>query len=426
MHVVLIGLDTHSGAHGAELRDVPDRSVLTGRLTQAAVLGGRAERVDGRVGEAGTASLARGEQVGVGVFVGEVVEQTVGLVLGVVVDDGADRLLLVGHGVVPHVAVDARRACAALPIGDVVDELVAKHLENDVGSLLVVLAGSGGVAGSVLEGSIPDEEFGHQSIVGRSHLIPVAVARRRDGRDVLRVDPCNPREVLVSRVALIARGEQREAALHDLGGLHPREDGGVVDILDGRDGVVEPHGLTVDFGQRHVGPHLDADGRGKETVEVVGLGHHLGIVGLEVEHVLEVVVAGDDDVIVARRVGVGVARQVVIVVVERDEFGNGLVRGFEHLATGVGQVDFLVAHGLHLGQDAQIARSHLRDGRHVVVARQGIGRLRLEEVVARSETAHRSHGEQHRHPGLHAIHSLFHISFLFQSSIFIFQPSIED
>ena len=104
--------------------------------------------------------------------------------------------------------------------------------------------------------------------------------------------------------------------------------------------------------------------------------------GVELDHVLDIVIAGNHHVVVEGGVGITIAAEIVLVVVERDEFGRRLRRGFEHLGTGVGKVNLLVACCLHLGKHTEVARRHFVEVGHIVVTRKGIARLRLEEVGA--------------------------------------------
>lgn len=98
--VVLIGVGACRAAHGAELSQV----TLTGGHAEAGLVAGvvvGGAGVERLVEEAGYADLRRTEPVLVGILVGEVAQQCVGLVLRIVVDDGRDGLVGVGLRVVP-------------------------------------------------------------------------------------------------------------------------------------------------------------------------------------------------------------------------------------------------------------------------------------------------------------------------------------
>ena len=104
--------------------------------------------------------------------------------------------------------------------------------------------------------------------------------------------------------------------------------------------------------------------------------------GVELDHVLDIVIAGNHHVVVEGGICITIAAEIVLVVVERDEFGRRLRRGFEHLGTGVGEVNLLVACCLHLGKHTEVARRHFVEVGHIVVTAERIARLRLEEVGA--------------------------------------------
>ena len=116
MHIILIGIGAHRAADGTELRDVPDGAVLFCGSTQTLVDGLCAEWVELIVLEAKTCCLIGGKEVGIGIFVREMVEQTVCLILRVVVDDGRNGFLLVGRGVVIHIIIYCRRTTRTFPI----------------------------------------------------------------------------------------------------------------------------------------------------------------------------------------------------------------------------------------------------------------------------------------------------------------------
>ena len=60
-----------------------------------------------------------------------------------------------------------------------------------------------------------------------------------------------------------------------------------------------------------------------------------------------------------------------------------MFRWLQHIATGIGKVDFLVTDRLHGGQDTEITVRHLGERRQVVVATQCILCLGAEKVIAR-------------------------------------------
>ena len=104
--------------------------------------------------------------------------------------------------------------------------------------------------------------------------------------------------------------------------------------------------------------------------------------GVELDHVLDIVIAGNHHIVVEGGISITIAAEIVLVVVERDEFGRRLRRGFEHLGTGVGKVNLLVACCLHLGKHTEVARRHFVEVGHIVVTAERIACLRLEEVRA--------------------------------------------
>ena len=72
------------------------------------------------------------------------------------------------------------------------------------------------------------------------------------------VEPLIPVDVEIGRHAIEACVERGQALVDQLRQLHELELVALLDFGHLGDGIVEPHGLSVDFGQRLIGPHLCA------------------------------------------------------------------------------------------------------------------------------------------------------------------------
>ena len=108
--VVLIGVCPRRTSHGTVLRQIYLSSISAEAALITSVIGGGA-RIEIGVEESGNTCLRRAQQILVGELVGEMLQQGVGLVLGIVVDDGADCLKTIGYCIVPYRGIVTWRGC---------------------------------------------------------------------------------------------------------------------------------------------------------------------------------------------------------------------------------------------------------------------------------------------------------------------------
>ena len=199
------------------------------------------------------------------------------------------------------------------------------------------------------------------------------------------VEPLIPVDVELRGDALKTVVERLQALVDKLREIEHLELVARLDVSDLGDGIVEPHCPAVDFGQRLVGPYLHAQSGRDERLPCLRI--HIGA-GAVFPHVAEIVVAGDNHLIIPLRIGIGVGLQVLVVVVEGYQLIVRLVGRLNELAAGLGEENFLVADGLHLGHDTKKARVHLCVGGEAFVTIKLVVGLRIPEVRASA------HGEQ--------------------------------
>ena len=381
MAVVLVGIDAGRTAHGAELGQVG----LAVRGAEAALVAGVALRragIERLVEEAVYASLRGAQQVLVGVLVREMLQQRVRLVLRVVVDDGRHSLVRIRLGVVPDGGIVAGGGSRRQPVdirarvaGDV--NLLAQGLQHQVGSLLVIL-GSRSAAG-IEQGTLPQAQFGVEAGVGRYDVVPLTVLTAGQCHGMGGIEPFIPVNLLVGVDAFIAIVHQLQTLVNKVGEAEQLELVAVLNLSNLGDGIIEPDGLTINLGQRLVGPHLGTYCGGHQRIPCLAVDVGMVLVSL---HVLQVVVAGNDHLIVAGRIGILVVLQVLVVVVQGDELARRVVGRLNQLAAGLGEQNLLVADSLQLGHDAEEAGVHLGVAGETVVAVKLVIGGRLEEVGA--------------------------------------------
>ena len=162
-----------------------------------------------------------------------------------------------------------------------------------------------------------------------------------------------------------------------------REDRSIIEVFQLLERVIEPYRFPVNAPQRIVSPYFDAHGAADELGEIgrCRLAHRRADLTLILGHLVEIVVAGGNDLVIAGRIGVfiTVGRLVVVDILQ----GDGRIGSdFEEIAPRVGKEYGMVACILHAGDDTQEAPIHLVLGRDVVSHVDDIVGVGRKEVVA--------------------------------------------
>ena len=256
-------------------------------------------------------------------------------------------------------------------------DIYVQRLEQLVGGTLVVGCGIG--ARCIHVGTFPQAELGEDTLVRRHHPVPLAVLAVGNARHVLRVEPRYPVDGLVGWHAVDTVVHHVQALVDELRHAEDLVVGRVAYCRDLRNRVIEPHRLAVYLTNGLICPHLDARHRRDEALidRLIDIRPRLILL-----HLREIVVAGDDDLIVTGGIGVVIVLQVAVVVVERDDVRRRLRGGLEEVGTRVGEQYLLVADGLQLRHDAEEAGVHLRCRGDVFLSVELVVGLRVEVVAA--------------------------------------------
>ena len=136
------------------------------------------------------------------------------------------------------------------------------------------------------------------------------------------VEPLIPVDVDIRRCSLISLYKIVETLVYQLRQLQQLESLVGVDVGDRGDGMVKPYSLSVYLRQGLVCPHLHSHCRRHKRIPclLVDIG-----IGAVFAHGIEIVVAGNDHLVIAVGVGIRIVLKVGFILIDTDKLAERLV-----------------------------------------------------------------------------------------------------
>ena len=191
--------------------------------------------------------------------------------------------------------------------------------------------------------TLPKTKLRINTLVSWNDIIPLTERRCRNVRHIRRVKPCNPVNYTVGLHTIISRFHQVQAFIYHL--VHRND---IVTCLCQESihtahGFINPGSLAINLANGLVSPCLDADGRRNQVLAdfIIHLWHLSKLL-----HLVQVIIACQNQLIVGSRRSIFVALQVICILIERPQVGACILCRFDKLSTSIRKQDFLVTYRL--------------------------------------------------------------------------------